>query len=53
MQESTIIALILVLVTISINVLTGLFSYLWGRYLPTKADDPESLSHRTAPLHDR
>lgn len=44
MQESTIIALISVLVTISINMLTGLFSYLWSRCLLTKAKDSESLS---------
>ena len=44
MHESTVIAMILVLVTISINMLTGLFSYLWSRCLPTKAKDSEILS---------
>lgn len=44
MQQSIIIALTAVLVTVSTSVLTGLFIYLWGRCSPTKADDPESLS---------
>lgn len=44
MQQSIIIALTAVLVTFSTSVLTGLFSYLWGRCLPTKAGGPESLS---------
>jgi len=43
MQESSIISLIAVLVTISSCVLTRLFSYLWDRCLPTMADDPENL----------
>lgn len=42
--SSSIIALTAVLVTISTSVLTRLFSYLWGRCLPTKADNPENLS---------
>lgn len=44
MQDNNIIALTAVLATISTSVLTRLFSHLWDRCLPTKADDPENLS---------
>lgn len=44
MQDSSIIALTAVLVTIGTGVLNPLSSYLWARYLPTKANDPEIIS---------
>lgn len=44
MQDSRIIALTAVLATMRTCVLTRLFSYLWDRCLPTKANDPENLS---------